>query len=65
MAQLLVADPDAPTEHHVMRDSVMAAVGNGRRSVGEFGERGRQVVVVAHGPDEVYKGIGRLGMVGE
>ena len=63
--QLLLADPDAPTEHHVMRDSVVAAVCNGRRSVGEFGECWRQTVVIAHGPHEVYEGIGLLGMVGE
>jgi hypothetical protein len=51
--QLFLADPDAPTEHHVMRDSVVAIVGDGRRRTGEFGEGWRQAVVMAHGPHEL------------
>src|SRR5215472_16971785 len=47
-----------------MRDSVMAAVYYGRRSVCEFSECVRQAVAMAHGSHE-DEGISLLGMVGQ
>src|SRR5215469_7315803 len=43
----------------------MAVVYNGRGSVGEFSERGRQAVAIAHGAHKTNEGVGLLGMVGE
>ena len=55
----------APTEHHVVRHSVMAAVYNGRSGVGELSERWRQTVAMSHGPHKTNESIGLPGMVGE
>ena len=43
----------------------MAAVYKRRRGVGEFSERGRQTVAIAHRPYKTNESIGLPGMVGE
>jgi hypothetical protein len=63
--QLIIADPDAPTEHHMMWDSVVTAIDDRGRRVCEFGKGRRQPVVAAHGSRKVQQSIRLIGMVCE
>ena len=63
--QLFFADSDAPTEHLVVWQSVVAAVNDGCRRISEFRQGWRELIVVAHRTDEVDQGARLLRIVGE